>query len=185
MVSFFWLGFSSDSFAPAVYLNLLCSGIFLALKRLGSDHKVGPRSVFKPNACDFCLTGKNPLCLLCLPFSDKCGRLVRLHDREMFGLEMDSVTEEPDIYFWALSAPPTNAENRVTVEQHSVCVHTQLRSFSCHVTQRALFQRNFTAPVIGNIQKNSRYMGILVQISVLIYVGNYSCTYLAPKMTCI
>jgi len=70
---------------------------------------------------------------------------------------------------------------RASVEQHSVCVHTQLRSFPCHVTQRALFQRNFTAPVIGHIQKNSRYMGILFQISVLIYVGTYSCTYLAPK----
>jgi len=37
MVSSFCLGFSSDSFAPAVYLNLLCSGMLLALKRLGSD----------------------------------------------------------------------------------------------------------------------------------------------------
>jgi len=105
MVSFFCLGFCSDSFVPAVYLNLRCSGMFLALKRLGSDQKVGPRSVFKPNACDFCLTRKNPLCLLCLPFSDKCGRLVTMQGGEMSGLEMGSVTEEADVYFWALSAP--------------------------------------------------------------------------------
>jgi len=115
-----------------------------------------PRSVFKPSACDFGLTGKNPLCLLCLPFSDKCGRLVTLHDREMAGLEMSSVTREADKYFWTLSAPHKCRKLRVTFEQHSVCVHTKLRSFLCHVTQRALFQRNFTAPVIGHVQKNGR-----------------------------
>ena len=147
--------------------------MLLALKRWAAW------SVFKPSACDFGLSRKNLLCLLCLPFSDKCGWLVTLHDREMSGLEMGSVTKEAGKYFGALWAP-NKCRKLGLLLKNIVFVFTGSWDRSS-VTPYILFQRNFTASVIGHIQKN---MGILVQISVLIYVGTYSCTYLPPKMTC-
>jgi hypothetical protein len=131
-----------------------------------------PQSVFKPSTCDFGLTGENPSCLLCLPFSDSCGSLVTLHDREMSGLEMGSVTKEA--IFSGTFSPPHKCRKSGPLLNNIMFVFTPSWDRDCVTSYSTYCFRAISQLLSDHTQKNGRHVGILVQISVLIYVATYS-----------
>jgi hypothetical protein len=159
--------------------------MLLALKRLGSDEKMGSMICFQAKCLCLQSNRKEPIMSTVLVILRQMWQVGNTAwQRDVWAGDGQCHKGGRQIFLGTFSPP--KCRKLGSQLNNIVFVFTPSWDGSSFTSHGALCFTGISLLLSSAIfRRMVDICGVLVQISVLIYVGTYSCTYLAPRMTCV